>query len=227
MNSGEKQLLGRCREAAENPQYPQRPPARGANPWAAPCRAMSAMPMKSIPSKSSRSISSWVGWWAWVLLGAMGRGQGLLAHRVSNTQWHTRGINTLTTSRTFPSRICPGGRGKGQDLTQGPPQAKAPGGGAAVPGHPGVGWVPAPPTWHTGIVGQAGDAPKRHLNLGDVLVCNPQGQAAGLGNTRSLGRWESGSTVPQSHAHAIMPGCQSDGRSASHPPQVPISVGMG
>lgn len=124
MNSGEKQLLGRCREAAENPQYPQRPPARGANPWAAPCRAMSAMPMKSIPSKSSRSISSWVGWWAWVLLGAMGRGQGLLAHRVSNTQWHTRGINTLTTSRTFPSRICPGGRGKGQDLTQGPPQAK-------------------------------------------------------------------------------------------------------
>lgn len=27
INSGEKQLLGRCREAAENPQYPQRPPA--------------------------------------------------------------------------------------------------------------------------------------------------------------------------------------------------------
>lgn len=48
----------------------------------------------SIPSNSSRSISPWVGRWAWVLLGDTGWGQGLLPHTASNTCWHTRGINT-------------------------------------------------------------------------------------------------------------------------------------
>lgn len=40
-----------------------------------------------------------MGWWTWVLLGATGWGQGLLPHRVSNTQWHTRGINIMNTQQ--------------------------------------------------------------------------------------------------------------------------------
>lgn len=90
---------------------------------------------------------------------------------------------------------------------------------------------PATPTWHTGIVGQAGDAPKRHLNPGDVLECIPQEQAAGLGGHEELGgrerRGQSGRTVPQSRAHATMPRSHSDGCSTSRPPRVPNSVGMG
>lgn len=44
----------------------------------------------------------------------------------------------------------------------------------------------------------------------------------GWGTRGALGgRWggRSGCTIPQSHAHAIMPGCHSDGCPTSHPPQ--------
>lgn len=80
-----------------------------------------------------------------------------------------------------------------------------------MPGHPGVGWVPAMPTWHTGIVGQGGDAPKRHINPGYVLGCNPQEQAAGLGDNKSLGEERRGGVRMHCHTepcpchHAPMP----------------------
>lgn len=95
-----------------------------------------------------------------------------------------------------------------------------------MPGHPGVGWVPATPTWHTGIVGQAGNAPKCHLSQGDVLGCNPQEQAAGLADTRSLGREAGGGQDALSHRAMPMPSClDATVMDAPHPTH--YSVGMG
>lgn len=108
MNSGEKQLLGRCREAAENPQYPQRPPARGANPWAAPCRAMSAMPHEVHPFKIQQEhliLGGMVG-----LGAAGGHGEGTrtvssqgLQYPVAHT-WHQHINNQQNLSKQDLSR---------------------------------------------------------------------------------------------------------------------------
>lgn len=206
MNSGGKQLLGSCREC---PAPMQRPPAGGQTPGlhlAVP-RQQRHM-CHSLQNPAGAFHPGWDGGpgCCW---GPRGGGKDCYptgspipsGTRTESTHEHPAG--------PFQAGFVQEGVERGRTCLRDPRRQKtAPGAvaGAAVPGHPGVGWVPATPTWHTGIVGQAGDAPKRHLNLGHVLGCNPPKASSRAGEHEELGG-AGGSQEALSHQAMPLPSC--------------------
>lgn len=188
-----------------------------------PCQ--SAMPHLSIPSKSSRSISSWVGWWAWVLLGATGWQQGLLTHRspipsgthVESTQEHP--------AAPFQAGFVQEGVERGRTWLTDPPQAKDSSRCCGRNSCARTSWSGLGPChanvahWDCGTGRGRTQVPPQSRGCFRMQPPRASHRAGGQEELGGQGS-QSGCTVPQSHAHAILPGCHSDGCSTSHPPQV-------